>query len=816
MVSKGQVAKGDVVGTLDNLKLNPGSVTADKLAPELANEMVNKSTLAAQLAKMSGEMVGKGQVAKGDVVGTLDNLTLKPGSVTADKLAPELAEEMIGKSALAAQVAKMSGEMVGKGQIAKGDVVGTLDNLKLKPGSVTAESLAPELANELVGANAMAAQLAKMSGQMMPKNQVANGDVAGTLDNLKLKPGSVTADKLAPNLMEDAIGRSPLAQQMAKLNAQAISRQQIFQGDVVGTAEQLQLKPGAVTSEKLSPELQAELVQLRDSVRPQDMKFGGDIIGTATNIQLAAGAVKSENLAPKLIENAIGKSALAGEVAQLKREAMPRTQIAGGDVVGGLQNLKISDGAVTPEKLSPEIRAGLREMEEGMLRKDGAFAGDIQGVSSNMKIRNGAVTAEKLAPDVIEKALSQSLVAGQMAKLQRQVITRSFIAGGDVIGPLDALQIRPGSITKEKLAPELVQTLQELEKQKQDVSKLAFDGDVAGRANSLKLRPGVVGSGNLDPALLSQLMQAAGQPLQVDAAFKGDVVGTADNLSIRPGAVGAEELAPGVMNEYVKQADLAANMAKVSGSTLSQSTIFQGDVVGTANDLRLKKGVVEEAFARSDAGKQLMSRVDSLKQASGQTEQILGVIEGVKQDAMSVNTRFKGDVEGTPKELRIQRNAVRAEHIAAGSVTRDKLNLAGGLEPGRQNEDSLGSDKNRWKSLFLNDRLDYEKALTFTSGGVVQMVLDEKGNLSVEGLRLSASDESPSIIGGHSANRIDQGALGATIAGGGNKDQPNVVSSQYGSIAGGFGNQVTGFNSSIGGGQDHIAGGKPQLLQADI
>ena len=69
------------------------------------------------------------------------------------------------------------------------------------------------------------------------------------------------------------------------------------------------------------------------------------------------------------------------------------------------------------------------------------------------------------------------------------------------------------------------------------------------------------------------------------------------------------------------------------------------------------------------------------------------------------------------------------------------------------------------------------------------------------------------VIGGNPENRIEDSAsgttVGATIAGGGSTvgstPAPNVVSSSYGTIGGGFDNTASGFAATIGGGTDHTA-----------
>jgi len=553
----------------------------------------------------------------------------------------------------------------------EGGIATTGDNqfLVQAAGNVGIDTNAPSEKLTVAGnvkAAAFIGDGSKLSG-VLGSDMPFGGDVTGTAKDLLIRPGTIMPKHLAPGLIDDAVKRSELANQVSQLSRHSVSRNTVVQGEVIGTIDDLKLKKGSITADKLAPDLKK---------------------------QVMSGSSKG---------------------------AITRATVFDGDIVGSATNLHLRAGSVTAEKLSPEIRAGLQELEEGMLSKGISFGGDVEGAAGALRIKKGAVTADKLAPNVIEQAVSQSMVAGQMAKMRREVLTRDFVAGGEVAGTLDGLQIRKGAVTPDKLSPQLSGMLKEL---------------------SEGSKPG-------------------------DFKFGGDVVGSSDKLRIKPGVITADKLAP---------------------------------------------GVVDAALQSSKVGKELMSQAKAMGNAGQQTRQIMGSIEALKQDAMSSNTRFEGDVSGTAGELRIQRNAVKSEHVAPGSITREKLNLVGTLEPGRNAQDALGSSKNRWKSVFVENRIDYNETLTFTSGGVVKMVVDGAGNLSVEGLRLSRHPESPSLIGGHNANRVVQGAVGATIAGGGNADHPNVISSEYGAIAGGFGNRVNGFNSSVGGGQDNLAGGKASAI----
>ena len=56
--------------------------------------------------------------------------------------------------------------------------------------------------------------------------------------------------------------------------------------------------------------------------------------------------------------------------------------------------------------------------------------------------------------------------------------------------------------------------------------------------------------------------------------------------------------------------------------------------------------------------------------------------------------------------------------------------------------------------------------------------------LALPGLRTEQHSSSPNVIGGHSANSVRPNLWGATIAGGGNADSPNLITNAFGSIGG--------------------------------
>jgi hypothetical protein len=67
-------------------------------------------------------------------------------------------------------------------------------------------------------------------------------------------------------------------------------------------------------------------------------------------------------------------------------------------------------------------------------------------------------------------------------------------------------------------------------------------------------------------------------------------------------------------------------------------------------------------------------------------------------------------------------------------------------------------------------------------------------------LRLEPDSTSPNLIGGHYLNSVSPGAFGATISGGGDANNTNRVTKEFGSIGGGTANRILGQHGTIAGG----------------
>ncbi len=88
--------------------------------------------------------------------------------------------------------------------------------------------------------------------------------------------------------------------------------------------------------------------------------------------------------------------------------------------------------------------------------------------------------------------------------------------------------------------------------------------------------------------------------------------------------------------------------------------------------------------------------------------------------------------------------------------------------------------------------------------------------LALPGLYTQQNAASPNLIGGHNANTVTAGVVGATISGGGRASSVNKVTDDYGTVGGGGNNQAgnaggnanDAVNATVGGGNTNTASGE--------
>ncbi|MCX8157209.1 MAG: tail fiber domain-containing protein [Verrucomicrobiae bacterium] len=94
-----------------------------------------------------------------------------------------------------------------------------------------------------------------------------------------------------------------------------------------------------------------------------------------------------------------------------------------------------------------------------------------------------------------------------------------------------------------------------------------------------------------------------------------------------------------------------------------------------------------------------------------------------------------------------------------------------------------------------------------TVGAVLVSDASGVGGWQPPAVRAQTNVTSPNLLGGHAANFVANGVVGATIGGGGNAVSSNQVTASYGTIGGGRGNAVSGAEGAVAGGFSNVASG---------
>ena len=227
----------------------------------------------------------------------------------------------------------------------------------------------------------------------------------------------------------------------------------------------------------------------------------------------------------------------------------------------------------------------------------------------------------------------------------------------------------------------------------------------------------------------------------------------------------------------------------IEGEALTGSTIFDGDVSGSAGSLMLKQGAVTAEKIADGA-------ITDDKLASKYLK--LGEAEGDASYSMALGRKSKAEHSGSfvwsdAQSKSFSATAKNQFLIRAGgnvgidtTEPQEKLTVAGNVAPAVSAAHSVGTDAARWSSLYLSDSVDFSDRIVLSAAGRQLFSITPDGGLVVPGLTILPGPQGPNVLGGHHVNGINAGVSGATVAGGGSKDHPNKVSQDYGTVGGGI------------------------------
>ena len=152
-----------------------------------------------------------------------------------------------------------------------------------------------------------------------------------------------------------------------------------------------------------------------------------------------------------------------------------------------------------------------------------------------------------------------------------------------------------------------------------------------------------------------------------------------------------------------------------------------------------------------------------------------------------------------------QPDSISTEMLQDGSVTLAKIDAAGadeGDSPVFDGDELVWNAPAPGWSLTGNAGTDpAENYLGTTDDAPLEVRVNDERALRIE------PGSSPNLVGGHGANEVAGGIVGAAIGGGGTAENPNTVAADFGTIGGGENNEVTGEHATIAGGQGNEASG---------
>ena len=125
----------------------------------------------------------------------------------------------------------------------------------------------------------------------------------------------------------------------------------------------------------------------------------------------------------------------------------------------------------------------------------------------------------------------------------------------------------------------------------------------------------------------------------------------------------------------------------------------------------------------------------------------------------------------------------------------------------------FGSDAFNGEARFLSIqvRCPAGSGGTYTALGPRQALTPAPYALALPGLYTEQGPTTTNIIAGFSTNRVTNGALGATIGGGGASFLSNTVGADFGTVSGGASNRANGYGATVAGG-----GGNSAINEYDV
>ena len=645
-------------------------------------------------------------------------------------------------------------------------------------------------------------------GGILTTNSAFGGQVAGTHDGLLIENDSVLRTQLHPAVRQDID------------EALAASRE-----PRPASAAELLNSPQGVD---IAAEVRATSMTVQEEIKAKRFAGDGSALTGVVAADIAGGVINRRHLDASILE------ALDRPVAQpmmIPGGILTSNSAFGGQVTGTVGSLTIADGSVEGRQIADGTIAvtdvDLRAFDQRYALREELIAilpsiasqpdataevlDNPQGVDIAGEIRapsmavQGEIKARRFAGNgsaltgVVAADIAEGVIGGRHLDKDLQ----DFIV--DAAAPRPAA-VEDGSITREKMAPELVALLDRSPPQ----PVLIRDEEIADDAA-------------IDP------LKIAGRAITARDSVRGVIEGTLDNLTYRnesvtgaalaKATINLEHLGPDILREFqqVRPAPESLDTLRVDGALTAGTITGRGtglsEIPFSAIDIP-RNSVTGEIIA--PAAIDLAHLAPGIRSKLDREPPRLDALSSLAIRGPVTAESFAGDgseLTGLQfSALTIPDAAVNGRMIRNASITPDHL-------------------------AFVLPRPDAVPAWLLggqDSGSVEPLVLGTKNRAAVHliagdsvGLRIEPSSRSPRIIGGHAANQIAPGVSGAVIAGGGTANAENratrdfatvgggarnLADHEYATVAGGFGNISRGFDAAIGGGQDNRAGGSGAVV----